>query len=124
MAMTTAHSGIAQSGPQAVARLAVRLGFADRLVGLLLIGALTCMGGATAPAVAVALLIVATGGTWAMATQVVFQAVPFLAMMVPMAAIWLIGAIQTGRTIRRLAVAHERADRVAFAELNALLARE
>jgi hypothetical protein len=38
--------------------------------------------------------------------------------------IWLVGAIQTQRTIRRARPAIEARDRAAFAELNALLARE
>jgi hypothetical protein len=124
MAMTTAHIGIAQSGPQPVARSAAHPGFADGLVGLIVIGALTCVGGATAPAVAIALVIVTTGGSWTVATQVASQALPFLAITVPATAVWLLGAVQTRRTIRRLAVLHDLADRAAFAELNTLLARE
>lgn len=72
----------------------------------------------------VAVLRVASGGSPAAVAGVMALTLPFVAIATPTTGIWLVGAIQTGRTIRRLAGRIERDDRAAFTDLNALLARE
>jgi hypothetical protein len=123
MALTTIQIGVPRSGRRALAGAGARGAFADRDIGLALIGAMVAIGGAVSSALAMTLFVVMIGyGT--VAAQVARLGVPFLAITAPIAALWLVGAIQARRTIRRLRPAHELRDRAAFAELNALLARE
>jgi hypothetical protein len=124
MAMTTAHIGTTQSSRQSITGSTTRPGVDHGLIRLTLIAALTAIGGAIGPAVAFALLVAATTGSLVWATHVLALGGSFLAVTTPTAAVWLLWAIQTRRTIRRLAILHDREDRAAFAELNALLARE
>jgi hypothetical protein len=84
---------------------------------------MVAIGGAISSALAMTLFVVMIGyGT--VAAQVAQLGVPFVAITAPITALWLVGAIQARRTIQRLRPVHELRDRAAFAELNALLARE
>src|SRR5437762_4493638 len=123
MAMTTALIGTNQSSLQPLTGSAARQEGVDGLTRLTLIAALCGIGGAIGPAVAFALLVAATTGSLVAAMQVLALGVSFPAVTTPTAAIWLIWAVQTGRTIRRLAILHDAEDRAALTELNALLAR-
>jgi hypothetical protein len=124
MAMTTARIGRTQSSLQPIMGSTARQGTGDGLIRLTLIAALTGIGGAIGPAVAFALLVLVTTGSMVWATHVLALGGSFLAVTTPTAAAWLLWAVQTRRTIRRLAILHDRADRAACAQLNALLARE
>jgi len=121
MAMTTIQIGVPRSGP--FARADERSAFADDDICVALIGPVVAIGGAVWPAFAMALFMVMTG-YGAVAAQVAALGVPFLSITAPITAIWIIGAVQAQRTIRRLRHSQELRDRAAFAELSALLARE
>ena len=124
MTMTTVHIG---SAPLATRRTAVRS--ADRhttaaIGGLIASGAVVAVVGGLAAAVGVGLLVAAVSGTAGASGGIAALGVNFVTITVPTTAIWLFGAIQTQRAIRRVKPATEARDRAAFAELNALLGRE
>jgi hypothetical protein len=124
MTITTTHARCARSGRRARTRSTIGRASDHGAIQLVLIAGLACVGGALASAIEVALLLVALTGSWLSASQVVSLGVPFLAVTAPITAIWLLGAIQTGRSIRRVARLNDGADRAAFTALHALLARE
>jgi hypothetical protein len=123
MVMTTVHIAIAPSKPRSSARVSKGVGSLADVVRLTIVGALVYVGGAIGAAVAFATLS-GVGGSWAILAAFVLPGAGFLAATAAATLIWLLGAIGTRRTIRRLGPLHELEDRVAFAELAALLARE
>lgn len=97
---------------------------AERISDLMAIAAAAWLVGAAWSAAVAAALILVLSGSWEAAEQVLGLAPTFLVILAPAVAIWLIGAVETRRSVGRLRGAFERRDRAAFAELNALLARE
>jgi hypothetical protein len=123
MAMTTIQMGVPRSGHRPLARAAGRGVLTHGDIRLAVIGTVVAIGGALSSALAMTLFVVMIGyGT--VAGQVAALAVPFLAITAPITTLWIVGAIHARRRIRRLRPAHQVRDRAAFADLNALLARE
>ena len=121
--MMTAHVGARGLGGRAVdARL--RAPAAGRAADLVAVAVAAWLLGTAWSVVVAAVLILVLSGSWDAAEQVVGLAPAFLVILAPTMAIWLIGAMGTRRTVGRLRSAREQSDRAAFAELNALLARE
>jgi hypothetical protein len=60
------------------------------------------VAGAALPATAFALFVGSVTGSEVAAASVAAMGLPFLAITIPTMAIWLLGAIQTERAIRRL----------------------
>jgi hypothetical protein len=125
MTMTTVHSGSAAplATRRTVAKSAERHAAAS-IAGLVGLGTVVALVGGLIAAAGVGLVVGAVSGTLAAVGAIGALGVTFLAIPVPTTCIWLVGAIQTPRTIRRVAPATEARDRAAFAELNVLLARE
>lgn len=109
-------------GPAADARVRGRP--AERIADLVAVAAAAWLVGAAWSAAVAAALILVLSGSREAAEQVLGLAPAFLVILAPAVAIWLIAALATRLRVGRLRSAYERRDSAAFAELNALLARE
>jgi hypothetical protein len=123
MAMSAAQIGRVRPAGRSVAESGARSGVVS-VARLIAIGAAVAIPVPLVMVSVFALLVAVLGGSPALVAGIMALALPFVAITIPTTAIWLIGAIQTGRTIRRLADQVERDDRAACAELNALLEGE
>jgi hypothetical protein len=102
MAMTTIRASQVPREARSLTRPVVRSDGAYGAVQLTLIATATAIVGAMTPAVLTAFIVAATTGSWEAAASVASLSLPFLMVTVPTSAIWLVGAINTRRTIRRL----------------------
>jgi hypothetical protein len=66
------------------------------------LAAITAIVGGSAPAICAALLVLAATGSSVAAATVMALALPFLAITIPVTAIWFLGAVATRLTLRRL----------------------
>ncbi len=123
MAMTTVHIGTRRSRALPVGRFGAHAPVVETL-RLVALAALVGILGPLAIAAVAGLTVAAISGSPVAAGNVASLGLPFIAITAPTMAVWLIGAIQTRRVIRRSAARFAKADRAAFAELDVLLARE
>lgn len=121
--MMTAHVGAHGLEPPA-ADARVRGRPAERIGDLVAIAAAAWLAGTAWSATVVAFLVLLLSGSWVVAEQVIGIAPAFLVILAPAVVAWLTAALETRRRVGRLRGAYESRDRAAFAELNALLARE
>jgi hypothetical protein len=80
-----------------------RHGLGGEIIVLTGLAATAAVVGAAAPALCAAVLVVAATGSGTAAGAVMALALPFLAITIPTMAIWLLGAVGTRQTIRRMA---------------------
>ena len=72
------------------------------------IAAITAVTGPIASAVAIGLVGSASTGSWGALGAIARLSAVFVLITIPMTAIWLLGAIQTRRAIRRLRASNDR----------------
>jgi hypothetical protein len=123
MTITTNRLASPTSRLQIVTQGATRRRLDRSLVGLVGLAVFVAGIGAVLPAVSLAVLAGIQTGSGEVAAGVARLALPFLAISAPVTAIWLMGAIGTGRATGRLGGLND-GDRAAIAELHRLLARE
>jgi hypothetical protein len=123
MVMTTVQIAIAPSKPLSRQRARREVGSTVDVIRLSVVGALVWSGAAIGAAAA-SIVLLATAGAWAIAGILALPGAAFVAVTGAVTLIWVLGAIGTRRTIRRVAPLHELEDRAAFSELATLLAQE
>lgn len=102
MTTTTIRSPIPVHRAGAQANRARRHGLAYEVIVLSGLAAITSAVGGTASAICAALLVFAATGSSVAAAAVMALALPFLAITIPVTAIWFLGAVGTLLTVRRL----------------------
>jgi hypothetical protein len=120
---TTVHIGIGRLEPRSVGRRWAGRRSGIDAIGLAIVGVAVSVGSLAVAAITGGALLVVIGAS-PDAGLSGSGALLFALAVIAETAIWLIGAVRTRRTIRRIAPLLDRADRAACAELNALLVRE